>query len=315
MNTILNMAIALDAGIGGNRGILAAANENRFEASHLSEGLTAYVQGLPEDPVEAALQAVAPANPAPRRFEYRSFGKDTALLTEDDDVRAIGSAFKKISVDQGTVNSKTLNKGLTITLDKDELGEGDEEAIVAMIRNRLSRNDLARVITLLDTLDTSVAKNWASSTTTPPDSDLMDSLTLGGDALGVDLNTVVFGGSAWNKRFAYYEASNNSAPATLSTQDVARRLMVDRVEVINHRQRTAKAGAKSAMLGDFVYMYYTGAATRFDPSHIKRFVTGGAGGNYEVYREEHAKTIDISVSHYSTIASAMTAGVRRIVPS
>ena len=133
---------------------IISANENRFTAGNYSEALTAFTVGW-RDPENIAelLDFIAPPVPVGRRFEFKRSDNAQAFYSENDDVRAVGAEFKRVRYDGESINEKTLNKGLTIRVDHDEVAGDDwQERYVQMLMQRLLRNELRRAIQALDTI-------------------------------------------------------------------------------------------------------------------------------------------------------------------
>lgn len=296
---------------------VTASNESRFNAANLSEPLTAFAVGW-ADPAGLGdlLDFIAPPVPVGRRFEFRKADNAEAFLSETDDLRAIGSEFKRIEYTGTSVNEKTLNKGLTVRVDHDE-GIGDDwpERYTQMLLQRLLRNEIRRAITALDAAATSASKTWDD--TANPDGDVREALSLGADAAGVRPNRVLFGESAWDLRSSsYYSQSNAGAfyAAGLTPEEAARKYFVDGVRVVSARYQNG--ATKAAVLGDAVYAYNTSeGAMKDEPSNIKRFITPADGGPFRVYLDEHAKYTDISVEHYSNVVVTSTLGIRKLAVS
>jgi hypothetical protein len=318
--TITN--IAVDDGR-QTSGVVCAANESRFEAAHLSEPLTAFTVGW-KDPenLRSLLDFIAPPVRVGRRFEFKRADNAEAFLSESDDIRAIGSAFKRVEYSGESVNAKTFNKGLTIRIDHDEeVGEDWQERYVQLLVTRLLRNELRRAVAALDSQDVSESKTWtwnSSSNPAPnPDGDLRGALSTAASLTGVRPNRVIFGESAWDLRSsAYYMQENAGAfhSAGLTPEELARRLFVDGVRVVSARYTSGTA--RTSVLGGHVYAYYAqDGATRDEPSNIKRFVTPAGGSDFRVYLENTSKYTDITVEHYSAIVITSTAGIRRLAVS
>lgn len=318
VNNILPL-LAADLGSGRNPvGEICAANEARFTATNFSEPLTAYAQGF-RDPesLDDILQRLAPEVPVGRRFEFKKLSGDDSFLSETDDERAIGSSFKRVEFTGTSANEKTINKGLTVRVDHDdEVGSDWRERYTAMLIQRLLRNDLRRLFTILDANDTNANKTWNSSAN--PDKDVRDALKAASDIVGIRPNVVVFGEAAFDLRLDVYEAQNTpyaGRAAGMSPADMAAKYMVDLVEVLKARY-TSAAATKTAVLGSSVFAYQaTQGASKDDPSNIKRFITPTDAGRFRVYVEEHAKFTDISVEHYSNIVATATTGIRRLTCS
>jgi len=313
--------LAADQGVGQNpRGVIVAANESRFASTFYSEPLTAYTVGWrdPEN-LETLLETLAPAVPVGRRFEYKLADNAQAFLSESDDVRAIGSSFKKVEYAGTSANEKTLNKGLTMCVDHDdEVGDGWREMYVGRLMQRLLRNEVRRATALLLAAATSASKTWNSSAN--PDGDVRAMRIAGADSTGITGNTIVFGEAAWELRLDAYEAAANTSSyagraAAMTKEQLAAKLGADRVEVVKARYQST-ATAKANVLGSYVLGYFAVPGVgKDDPSHVKRFVTPTAGGKFRVYVMEHEKTTDITVEHYSNIVITTSTGVRRLAIS
>jgi len=313
--TLANVGIALPMDTGRQEpGVICLANEERFTSTYFSEPLTAYAIGWqdPED-IRATLDAIAPSVEVARRFEFKKATNTEVFLSETDDIRAIGSPFKRVEFKGSSVNEKTYNKGLTIRLDRDEMVPGSEERAVGRLISRLDRNDLRRAGAVIVAASTNTAKTWDTSAGKNPDQDIIADLITGADDRGIQSNTVVYGEVAWQKRNLSYEAQNNAggnARSGKSPEQVAGLLAVDKVLVSRERYQSSSS-AKTKIIGAYVLMYYAlQNIDKDDPSNIKQFWTPTESGRYRVYREEHAKYIDISVEHYSNIVITSTLGMR-----
>jgi len=310
-------AFAEDRGAGRNVGQVALANEERFTAAYYSEPLTTYGLGWrdPEN-LQATLDAIAPLVETPRRFEYKATTNAEEFLSESDDVRAIGSSFKKVEYKGSSVNAKTLNKGLTITLDKDELVPGKEERTVARLINRGWRNDLRRTIALIvANAYANTAKAWSTATVAAPqdpDQDVRDQLATAITLRGLPTNVAVYSLSAWYARERAHRANNTAggfASAAMTPDQVAAALMLDKV-FVNRSVYQSTSAAKAAIAGAYVMLYYAAQIPDLDdPSNVKQFWSPTESGRIRVYREEHVKTIDITVERYSVIAIPSALGI------
>lgn len=299
------------------RGVICAANEERFTATHFSEPLTVYATGwrAPEN-LDDLLESLFPSVEVGRRFEFKSATNSEEFLSEVDDVRAIGAEFKRIEYKGSTVNEKTLNKGLSIALDTDELDlPGAEERAVRRLLARLKRNDLRRGIALLDAAAANANLTWNASA--DPDLDIRSARITAANKNGVGANVVAYGEAAWQKRLESYSAptrANTGVAAAALLRDldgVARFVGADRALEIRARYQST-ATAKTAIVPAVVYVYMAEAgASKDDPSNVKRFVTPTVSGRYRVYREERTKSVVISVEHYSNIVITSTLGIEK----
>lgn len=300
-------------------GEVVVANESRFNSTHYSEPLTAFTVGW-QDPenLEAMLDFVAPRVPVGRRFEFKRADNAEAFYSETDDVRAIGSAFKRVEYSGSSVNEKTLNKGLTIRIDHDESLTSDwQERAVQLLLQRLMRNELRRALAALDTAASNADKTWDDNSN--PDADLRSALIAGADASGVRPNRLLFGETAWDIRAAAYEVQQSAGAfsgAALTAEALAAKLFVEGIRVASARYQSS-ASAKSTVVGSAVYAFFAQEAYGKDePSNLKRFVTPvDGGGNFRVYLEASAKYTDITVEHYSNVIATSALGVRKLTVS
>lgn len=312
----LAATILADAGPNSNPvGLICAANESRFTSTHYSEPLTAYTVGWrdPEN-LDQLLEDLFPSVPVGRRFEFKSAVNAEAFLSETDDIRAIGSAFKRVEYKGSTVNEKTHNKGLTIRVDHDdEVGDNWREFYTQMLMQRLLRNDLRRGITLVDAASTNTAVIFSAATN--PDGFIRAALKAGTDTAGERGNIVVFGEAAADLRLDAYETANTpyaGRAASMTNEQLAQKLMVDIVRVVKARYQSSSS-AKTAAIASIIYSYIARKGiTKDDATNVKRFITPARGGKFGVYVMEHEKFTDLSVEMYSNIVITSTLGIRKL---
>lgn len=323
MNTLQHtQLLPLDNG-SIEKGVVHAANESRFNTAHYSEPLTTFTAGWKDsEDIEALLQFIAPTVHVGRRFEFKRADNAEAFYSEDDDVRAIGSAFKRVEYNGESVNEKTLNKGLTIRVDHDDIAGDDwQERYVQLLMRRLQRNELRRAIAILAAAASgnTTGKIWyVDGTAANPDSDIRAMLAAAADESGIRPNRIVIGEGAWDLRANCFAAQDNAGAfhnAGKAPAEVSSTLFLEGLRVLSARYQSS-ASAKSAILGDMVYAFYAeDGNTREDPSNLKRFVTPTEAGTYRVYVEEHAKYTDLSVEHYSSIVATSSLGVHALTVS
>lgn len=314
-----NIPLGRDEGPNTNPvNLICAANEARFTSTHYSEPLTAYTLGW-KDPenIDQLIQEIFPEVTVGRRFEFKSALNAEAFLSEADDIRAIGSPFKRIEYKGTTTNEKTHNKGLTVRCDHDdELEDNWRERKTEMLLQRLLRNDLRRGIAVVDAAANNQARTFSSSTN--PDSYVRTELKAATDITGIRPNVVLFGEAAWDLRLDAYELQDTpyaGRAASMTIEQLATKYMVDKVRVIKARYQST-ATAKAVVVASLVYHYLAfPGATKDDPSNIKRFITPTESGRFRVYVQEYEKFTDISVEHYSNIVATSTLGVRKITAS
>ena len=105
-------------------GQIRLANEAAVNNQFLSDALTQYSVGWtsPGGVLEAILETLTGAPViVPKRFSFKKAdnAKAFAAVEADEDVRAIGADFKRVTVQGSTVDAHTVSKGLTIRVDRD----------------------------------------------------------------------------------------------------------------------------------------------------------------------------------------------------
>jgi len=314
--------LPIDSGVGHNaHGVICAANEARFTASHFNEGLTGLTIGWkdPQD-IDGILARLFPAIPTARRFSFRSAVNAQAFLSETDDLRPIGSPFKRVEYSGVMTEARTFNRGLTVTIDHDETDDLEAEVALAVgrLQQRLRRNSLRRGLALLDASDVAVgAKVWSASTN--PDGDLRDMGIASANVTGVYPNVFAIAEAAWHLRLNAYEAgatrTNAGSRSLLTPQQLAQYLGADVVEIVKARyQSTATAKAVALPTLVFAYSAFQGQS-KDDPSAVKRFVSSGRGGaGIGIYRKDEDKYTEVSAEHYENIVATGT-GIQSIAPA
>jgi hypothetical protein len=290
-------------------GEIVLANEARFNEQYYSEPLTTFGIGF-RDPanIEAELEFVAPRVPTAHRFEFKKAANAEEFYSETDDIRAIGSDFKRVDYTGTSVNEKTHNKGLTMRVDLDQVADQPNwrELNTGRLIRRIWRNDLRRAVTVLAAAANNTAKTWDTTALKDPDQDVLTDLIAAADVSGIRPNRVLFGETAWSKRLLSLRAQNLKGQAnssTLTLAELAAWLGVEEVRVSKARYASS-ATAKTQVVANLVLMFYAEAGQSPDEaSNIKRFVSAVEGGGFlRVYEQQvSAKLVDISVEHYSNI--------------
>jgi hypothetical protein len=316
MKTEIISGLLGDQGDNNTTGEIYIANEARFTTATFSQPLTTFSTGWKDtENIQALLQFLAPEVVVGRRFEFKKATNSEHFLSETDDVRAIGSSFKRVEYTGSTVNEKTLNKGLTITLDKDEMVDGDEERAVMRLKTRLFRNELRRAVAmLLAACGDGTNKTWSSGTP-KPDKDLMDLIQAAGDNAGLDPNRLLMGTAAWQNRYAAYESQASAgafAGLSISIEQLAAKLGLSGGRVSSERFQSS-ATAKSKVVGSYAVVFFgEDGVGKDDPSNLKRFTTPVGPEGMRVYRDEKDKCVHITVEHYSNIVTTSTLGLGKL---
>lgn len=103
---------------------VVAANAALFTEATFSQPLTDFAVGFRDtNDIENTLQFFAPRVRTSRRFEYSVASNIEEFFSEvEDDLRPIGADFKDVGgYTETKVNGKTENRGLTITVDHDQV--------------------------------------------------------------------------------------------------------------------------------------------------------------------------------------------------
>ncbi len=306
-----------------------AANESRFKQNNYSEPLTAYAVGWREPMgMRANLDFLAPGVQADRLFEYTTNVNAEAFLSEADDIRAIGSAFKRVQYNNGKAIEKTYNKGLTIRVDHDQVMKSMpnfREVYTGRLMERLVRNDYRRAITLAAAASTDTAVTWA--TTADPDLDMIDAGIRYSDLVGYQPNRALYDQSAWSKRLRTFRGQATAGGfkgaatgAPMTPGDLAQYLGLEEVQFSRQYYVTAGATAttKSRILPTGLVLIFTARQnlSKEDDSNVKTFWTPcETGERYRVHVKEEIKYTDITVEHYSNIVVTNALGMQKLTVS
>ena len=304
------------------------ANEGAVNNQFLSEALTQYSVGWtsPDGKLEKLLETLTGAPViVPKRFSFKKMdnAKAFAAVENDEDVRAIGADFKRVTVEGSTVDAHTVSKGLTMRIDRDELNDNPqaEQDAVAYLKTVLLRGDIIRAFAGLNGAATggnAITATWTAAAKADADAEILAHLQTLADDSGLLPNRVFFGATAFAKRFTTMRASDAVAVsngAALTPEQLAGLYAVDTVNVCNERYQTGSG--KSTLVSNNVVLLFNaqGSGVKDDPSNIKRFVTKVNGQDFAVFREEKAAGVDVTVAHQSLIAITSGLGVGKITVS
>ena len=305
------------------------ANEGAVSSQFLSEALTQYSVGWtsPEGKLETLLRVLT-GEPivVSKRFEFRKMdnAKAFASVENDQDVRAIGADFKRVTVQGSIVDSHTVSKGLTLRIDRDELNDDPEaeQKAVAYLKTLLLRGEIIRAFTGLSGAATggnAISSTWGTgANAADADAVVVGHLQTLADDSGLLPNRAFYGATAWSKRFTTLRAASTSAvaaSATLTPEQLAGLLGVDSVHVCNERYQAASG--KSTLLSNNLVLLFNAQSSgiKDDPSNIKRFVTKVKGADFAVFREEKPAGVDVTVAHQSVIVITSSLGIGKITVS
>lgn len=311
----------MEAGSVIGPGQVALANEGAFGKSFFSQPMTNYAIGwkTEDKKLENLLEFIAPGVRTARRFEYKKANNadEFALIADGSDVRALFGEFKMVQTIGDIVNAKTVSKGLTTVIEKDNEQPHDVKDKIKWLKKLLIKAEIYRAMTLLAAAATNTAKTWNKDAR--PDMDLMAAIDAFGDKVGVDANRILMGTSAWMKRIGAYQAgarSNFVPPATL--KDLADFLNVD--EIFKSSQRYTSGDDRAKLVAANKVFIFAGerGASLDDFSTIKRFWSPDeGGGEYAVFIDDQtsAKLKKVTVCHTSQIATTCATGVQSLTIS
>lgn len=302
------------------------ANASLLDQAFFSEPLTNYAVGFRDDAkLDEALEFYAPAVQVSRKFTYAQFDNAEQFLTEDDDARPIRADFREVEYTSTKVLAATLNRGLQISVDLDEIdGMANwEEFYVQKLMRRIKRNSLKRAVALIAGTATNTAKTWDTTAGKDPDQDILLELITAADLSGIRPNRIGFGDTSWSKRLLSHRAQATAGgfgSAALTPEALAGFLQVDEVQVTSARY-TSSATARTQIVANLVLMFLaeSGVDTE-DPSNIKRFISMGSaeqgGGQFQVYSQRvSAKRHVIAVGQYELTKLTSTLGMRKFTVS
>jgi hypothetical protein len=304
-------------------GEIYVANDDRFVQAFYQEPVTEYaVSGWDMQDTAAELRAVCGEIPVARRFEYATWTNEEQfqIRAAGDDSRALLGDFTRVEYTSTKVNAKTLNRGLTIRLDRDEvsLTPNWEQAYTNRLVAQIQRNALYRAYALLGTSAVNTNRTWTPSSSVDPDGDIRSSIFQGQLKSGLRPNTVVWGRTAWDKRFLAYRQDSNAARADWSRYDpeAVRAVLGVKSVAVSESMYQSSATAKTELVGSLVLSFYSQPnPSREDPSNIKRFVSNTrSGGRLSVYITPESvdpKFVQITVEYNDLIAVPYTGGIRK----
>lgn len=298
------------------------ANAARFVESYYQQPLTDFAVGWRDPSTEATLEALAPAVLTPHRFEYAEFINAEAFYSDTDDERAIGGDFKTVDYTSTKTTAKLANRGLSIRIDLDNVGDFPNWEIdyTQRLLQRCLRNELRRAGSVASAGATNTAKTWDTSAGKDPDQDMLADLITGADLIGVRANTAIIGETAWSKRLLSHRAQATAggfASAGKTTDELAAWLNLDRV-VVSKERYASSSTAKTQIISNLVIFCVSnpGMSTE-DPSNLKRFWAPCEGGSkYRVFRHEIGpKIVVLTVEYYSLIKLVSSIGLRKFTIS
>ncbi len=307
-------------------GEIYLANEGAVNNQFLSEALTQYSVGWksPSGVLEALLKLIF-GEPivVGKSFQFSKADDKASFYAceSDEDVRAIGADFKRVNWGSTKVDSHTLSKGLTTRIDRDKLNDDPEaeQKAISALRTFLMRADILRGLNALSSNATNAAKTWGTGDNkADADADVIGMLITAAKAAGLKPNQVLYGITAYQKRFLTLRDANNTAvagSATLANEQLAG---LFGVKTVSQVEQIYQSGASKAAMIDNLVLGYNVQQSGLDedPSNIKLFITKmGGGSEYAVFREEHGAFVDLTVAHQSRAVVTSTTGIGKLTIS
>ena len=142
----------MPAGAAIQPGQVALANEDVFADTFFSQPMTDYAVGWASQQrwIRDLLDFLAPGVRTTRRFEYRvaNNAKAFAAAENDKDIRALYGEFALVEAIGTIQNGRTLSKGLTTIIDKDDEQENPQivQQKVAWLMDMLLRAEVIRAM-------------------------------------------------------------------------------------------------------------------------------------------------------------------------
>lgn len=321
----INAAVALTAALvpaytGAHvHGEITEINASLITEGTYREALTTYAVGYPGVDYSADLELLAPGLQVANRFDYKEWDNTEAFYSElQDDLRAPRADFKEVEYTSEEVTAKTLNRGLMVCVDRDQVINMPnwEEHYTQMLLRRIVLNRLRRALALLAAAAIDNPVTWDNSAGKDPDQDVLSDLVTAHTAAGVRPNRVAYGPTAWSKRVLSHRAQDSAggfASASLTIDQVAAFLSLEKGLVCQARYATA-ANAKAEALGNLVLLYNAmSGGTVEDPSNIKRFWSPCDNGQeIMVHRWDIGpKKMAVAVECYELMKITSTLGIRK----
>lgn len=313
----------MPAGAAIQPGQVALANEDVFADTFFSQPLTDYAVGWGDQQrwIRDLLDFIAPPVRTTRRFEYRvaNNAKAFAAAENDKDIRALYGEFALVEAIGTIQNGRTLSKGLTTIIDKDDEKENPQlvNQKVAWLMEMLLRAEVIRAAALLNASATNKAVTWGGQNGTNPDIDLNEMVLAGGNASGMDPNRVLIGGQAWQIRLNALASVNTAGGFQgygMTPEQLADWLGIDRVEVSRLRYQGTSGKAPLVPANTVLAFNASQGAMPEDTSNIKRFWSPEFGGDeWAVWVQDKSSHLKwITVSHKSNIILTSSLGVQKL---
>lgn len=299
---------------------IVACNDSLLNEGFLSQALTQFAVDWRDDTdLQAEVDFLAPPVEVPRRFDYKKFSTLEEFFGETtDDERPIRGDFKEVEYTSTEVTAKTVNRGLTIAVDLDQVANQSawREKYTQKLLRRLNRNKLRRAAAALVAAASNTASTWDTTAGKDPDQDIMTALLTANTASGLKPNRVAYGDTAWSKRALAHRAQDTAggfASASLTPEALSPLLGVDRV-LWSKTRYASSASALAEIVNNLVLMFYaTDGMDVEDASNVKGFWSPCENGErFRVYEQQvNAKKYTITVEHYELIKVTSTLGIRK----
>jgi hypothetical protein len=294
-----------------------------YEASLAGE-VSDYLAGITAKPLQEKLDTIFPPVQTNDFFLFAR-ADDEYFLTEtkDEDIRALGGAFKRVQFRGTQHNGETLHKGLTMRLDNKMIPKGSngkprdgwQMGFAAHLMNRLIRAEMVRGFVMLSAAATNTAKVWDEASN--PDADLRAQAKESRLASGLRPTHLLIGAGAQDLRQDAFEdaARTNqilATRATMTAAQIAEYCRVDHCFIEDEVKQEKKGGAKSNIL-DLESISYCAEPSPVigDPSNVKRAWSASANDRMweVVVNVDDAGTHDITVYHSSVIFIPISTGI------
>ena len=284
---------------------ITQAQETKFNPDYYSSDYTQLGNNYAKKQ-EKPLKFLASDISVQRYFDFIKNPDINSFFSEINDVRSTGDNFKYVDLKGEKLTSKTLNKGLTVRVDSDDLVKDCEERYVCALIQHLISNEYRRVIRAFKEIIKEAQKNekkqlievgpWGKDKL--PDGDLREGLLTAWKDYGFSPNRIVMHQNVAYTRYVCLAGQNTAGAhaVDLPFKELAELFLIEDIQLIQPYIRELE--------GNEIFIFLAqNDLTKDNPfSAITRFVTPFDDGNsFQVYIEQHAKYTDISVEHYSNI--------------
>ena len=316
---LIDTRLPIEAETSPTHGLVFLPNaQTSFANTNLMQTLTTYAQGWrdPEN-YDELIEFLFPAVQVPNMFEFMKSDNSEDFAIDSDDERPAMADFKMINFSGSKAIQKTVNRGLSIYIDPDQVRTMPDWQTIytGRLLRRIKRNAAARGLSMLLGASSSTDKTWNSAS--DPDADLMNLIKDSGDLIGFNPNRVIWTGSAWIKRALALRAQETEGARLslgLTTPDAAAIYAGAQKGKDISTRVNGPSGKRNIAGGDHLLAFYSESGVGpEDPSATKGFWSPcDNGSRYAVYlRQTGSKFFTLTVECYDRMVVTSTLGLKK----